>query len=557
MKKIVSQKKVVRRDFLAFLGKIGAASLLLPPLLSNSSCGIGSMKRGSISVTVKKEAQLFPIVGVPPSLNDRLELSFGLNYHIIARWGDAISDKDTFGMHCDYLAYTPLGAISKNEGLLWVNHEYIHGLLLTGFVEGEYTNKTKADVEKEMYAVGGSIIHIKKGLKGAWDLIKDSKYNRRITAQTIIPFAWHEPIAGATSGMGTLGNCAGGTTPWGTILTCEENYDMFYGETDYTDPDNPKHIDSYAYGWEKHYPQNKPEHYGWVVEVNIMTGEAKKLVSLGRCAHECATTYRLPDGRVVVYTGDDCNDEHLYKFISDIPGSLEKGKLYVANIEKGEWISLSIEDQPLLKARFKSQTEIQIRLREAAKIVGATPLDRPEDIDIDPVNGGVFITLTNNKPKGNYLGSIMKLEEANNDKASLKFKASTYLTGDLDTRFACPDNIAFDKMGNLWFTSDISGGSIGKGDYDDHRNNALFVVPRIGYQAGHVIRVANAPRDAEFTGICFPPDNESLFISVQHPGELTTDIKNPTSTFPDGRWTLPRSTVVVLEGEAITKALSF
>src|SRR5690606_4430200 len=150
------------------------------------------------------------------------------------------------------------------------------------------------------------------------------------------------------------------------------------------------------------------------------------------------------NSKVVAYTGDDANDEHLYKFISDSTDSLEKGRLYVASLEKGQWISLDINDQPILKKNFKNQTEIQVYVREAAKMVGASPLARPEDIEFDPLTGHVFIALTNNKPKKNYHGSILKIIEDNDDPASLTFKHETFLTGGKDQGFACPDNMVFD-----------------------------------------------------------------------------------------------------------------
>ena len=149
------------------------------------------------------------------------------------------------------------------------------------------------------------------------------------------------------------------------------------------------------------YYDNPPEHYGWVVEVNPLTGESKKLVALGRFMHECATIQELNDGRLVVYTGDDTNNQCLYKFISDKPGSLKEGKLYVASLEQKKWLSLDINDNEALKEHFKTQTQVQIRTREAAHFIGATPLDRPEDIDIDPITGDVLLSLTNNKDKGN------------------------------------------------------------------------------------------------------------------------------------------------------------
>ena len=367
-----------------------------------------------------------------------MDLAEGLKYDVLLQWDDVISEKDRFGFNNDYLAFVPFDKENPTDGMLWVNHEYLHSLFVSGFVGSDVKNKTKEQVDKEMYSVGGSLIRIQKDSKGQWKPVINDVRNRRLTAKTEISFDWAEPIMGTTSAIGTFANCSGGVTPWGTILTCEENYDMFYGETDHS-TDTPKRVYSrYDYGWYNHYDY-PPEHYGWVVEVNPETGAAKKLIALGRCAHECATVHETKDGRLVVYSGDDSNDECLYKFISDKPENLRDGKLYVANTEKGEWISLVYEEQDILQANFKNQTEVLIRLREAAKLVGGTPLNRPEDIEIDPLTGDVLIALTNNKPKGDYLGQILKIEETDNkDKTSLTFKASTFLAGGEETGFACP-----------------------------------------------------------------------------------------------------------------------
>jgi secreted PhoX family phosphatase len=174
-------------------------------------------------------------------------------------------------------------------------------------------------------------------------------------------------------------------------LTCEENYDQYYGERNFKNGERlPAPIGDF--GWYKHYDY-PPEHYGWVVEVDPKTGKAQKHVALGRCAHECATIKELEDGRLVVYTGDDAINQCLYKFISSKPGSLSEGTLYVANTRLNRWESLKYEDSNVLQKLFKNQTEVLIRLREAARVVGGSPLDRPEDIEIDPINGkriGVF-----------------------------------------------------------------------------------------------------------------------------------------------------------------------
>lgn len=508
-----------RREFLQFLGVSGVLATL-------PGC----------STTPPSTISFGPFLS--PGIEDKLTTANGLNYKVLIKWGDSISPKAKFGFNNDFIAYHPL---NKDRALLWVNHEYVNPLFINGM------ERTKQNINMELTEVGGSIIEIQKDSSG-WKFIKDSEFNRRLDGNTEIPFAWDEKIAGSNIGIGTMGNCAGGKTPWGTFLTCEENYDMFFGERNR----KGKRTESWL-KWDKVYSRN-PEQYGWVVEIEPKTGKAKKLVSLGRCAHECAAVTKAKDGKVVAYTGDDTNDEHLYKFISDSDSSLERGKLYVASLEKGEWISLDWNDQPILQKNFKNQTEIQIYAREAAKMVGASPLARPEDIEFDPLTGNVLIALTNNRPRGDHYGSILKISETNNDYGSLTFKHDVFLTGGKDKGFACPDNMVFDAVGNLWFTTDMSGSDINKGHYQGLGNNALYVFLRSGTHAGEVIRVAIAPVDAEFTGPCFSPDFKTLFLSVQHPGELSRSKENLTSTWPDGN--IPRSAVVTLEGELLNKIVT-
>ncbi len=519
-KKNFQKVRMNRREFLQFLGVSGVIATL--PGCSSSS-----------SLTNSKA-----LPGLSASLEDKLRLAEGLNYKILIPWGEKINATEKFGFNNDFIAFHSL---AKDRALLWVNHEYIHPLFIAG------NDRTKANIDKELLEVGGSILEIKMNNEN-WEVVKNSPYNRRLDGNTRIPFAWNETVGGSSYGIGTMGNCAGGKTPWGTFLTCEENFHLFWGNKKRQGP----HEES-LFKWETIYPRN-PEHYGWVVEVEPKTGRSKKLISLGRCAHECAAVTKGKNGKIVAYTGDDTNDEHLYKFISDSENSLERGKLYVASLEKGQWLSLDINDQQILKDKFKSQTEIQIYAREAAKLVGATPLARPEDIEFDPLNGNVIVALTNNKPKKNYYGSILKIMEDNNDPASLTFKHDTFLTGGEDNGFACPDNMVFDSAGNLWFTTDMSGSDVGKGHYEGFGNNGLFVFLRSGPQQGEVIRVASAPVDAEFTGPCFSPDQKTLFLSVQHPGEQTRSLDKLTSQWPDGG--IPKSAVVTIKGPLLDKIVS-
>ncbi|MCP4456881.1 MAG: DUF839 domain-containing protein [Cytophagales bacterium] len=512
-----------RRSFVDFLGKGALVVPIVPSILS--SCGFN--KSGQI------DSSIFP------STDDDVLLAEGLNYEVLISRGDFINDKMTFGSHNDYIAYLPT---DTNEGILWVNHKYVTPLFTSGY-DGKTKGRHRNMILGEMQEIGGTILKVRQE-RGKWKPVFNDPINNRLTAASKIPFEWPELVAGYRSATGTLSNCAGGITPWGTILTCEENFSNFYGDYNYeTQERTPSRLN-----WERFFPKHAPQHYGWVVEVDVNTGGAKKHVSLGRMEHECATVKELADGRVVVYTGDDRNDGCLYKHISDMPGQISPGKLYVADCDNGRWEWIDISRPELVK--FNDQTELMIRTREAALLVGGTELDRPEDIEIDLMTGDILVSLTNNKPKGNYHGSIMKIMESG-DYDSLEFAHDTFLTGGENSGFSCPDNMAFDNAGNLWFASDISSSSMGKAPYVSFGNNGLFVLVRNGDQAGEILQVASAPNDAEFTGIFFTPDGETLFLSVQHPGEKTKDLANLTSNWPGGGTTIPLSSVIAIQGDLL------
>jgi secreted PhoX family phosphatase len=552
----IHKKKYSRKEFISFLGKVSLGAAIIPPFLI--ACGNTStpIKTDALSDEQFDKLKNLILKELSASDKDDLLLTDGLDYQVVIRWGDKINNVDTFGFNCDFTCFIPLDEKNPKDGLLWVNHEYINPLFISEFDHKKHENpqqsRTKEQVDKEMYEVGGSIIRIKEE-NGSWKVVKNDPLNRRITAQTPIKLNWDSPIKGKSTVIGTHSNCSGGITPWNTFLSCEENYDDFFGETEY-DENNVATKRASIYGWENFY-NYPPEHYGWVVEVDPKDGSAQKHIALGRFAHECCTLYQLEDKRIVAYTGDDKNNEHLYKFVSAKPNSLKEGILYVADTIKGKWLALDWENQPVLKNKFKDQTEVLIRTREAAKLLGATELNRPEDIEIDPVTGNIFVSLTNNKDKGDHHGSILKIEEANGAFDALDFKASTYLAGGEENGFACPDNLAFDLSGNLWMTTDISGSAMNKADepYLPFKNNSLYVIPRYGKDAGKVIRVASAPRDAEFTGPWFSPDGKTLFLSVQHPGEQTTDLNKPTSKWPFDKDNIPKPSVVAITGDLIEK----
>ena len=545
-----------RRKFIAFLGKAGLGTVLIPPYLIGCGNSSNPIKIEKLSEEQLKKLMDLKLEALLPSDKDELLLAKGLDYHVIARWGDKISEKDTFGFNCDFTAFIPLDENNPKDGLLWVNHEYVNTKYVSDFNYRDYENpiehRTKEQVDKEMYNVGGSIVRIREE-DGVWKVVENDPHNRRITANTPMKFNWDHPIRGKKMAFGTNSNCSGGITPWNTFLTCEENYYHHFGEVKYTEDNKP----IYVMGddeWELFYDY-PAEHYGWVVEVDPRTGEAQKHVALGRYAHECCTLYRLDDERIVAYSGDDKKNEHLYKFISSKPNSLKEGTLYVADTINGKWLSMDWETQPVLQDRFKDQTDVLIRSREAAKLLGATPLNRPEDIEIDPITGHVFVALTNNYDKDDYHGSLLKIEEDNGAFDSLSFKASTYMAGGEESGFSCPDNLAFDQSGNLWMTTDVSGWAMNNPEepYMPFKNNSLFVIPRIGEDAGKVIRVASGPRDSELTGPWFSPDGKTLFLSVQHPGEQTRHVEDPTSTWPHDGDNIPKPSVVAITGDLIEK----
>ena len=547
---------IERRKFLNFLGKSTLG-------LSISSGGMAVSGFLTSCNTLSKRKTSFESINY--SDLDEVSLVDGLSYKVLIKWDQPInSSGERFGFNNDFLALFNLPESKNNieydEKLLCVNHEYPD----SGFV-ADYWNdkapKAKKQIELEMDSVGVSILHIRKkittnqmsNLKSKWEVVNDSPWNRRITGRTKIPFAGDIQICGSRYAIGTLANCAGGVTPWGTFLTCEENYDSYYGEVQFKNGKRLHHTKE-GYNWNAHF-ENPPEHYGWVVEINPANGECKKLTGLGRFAHESATAIKAKDGRCVVYSGDDASDQFLYKFISKTSTNLDYGDLYVANISMGKWILVDWSKSELLQKHFSNQIDVLIRTREAAMILGASPLDRPEDVEICPNTGAVYVSLTNNLKKGNYFGSILKLDEENGDHLSLNFKASNYLVGGEKSGFACPDNLAFDLAGNLWMTTDMPTEMMNSGKYAFHKNNGLFYIPMNGPNAGLCQLVAVAPKDAEFTGPTFSPDGKTLFLCVQHPGELTKSISACTSHWPDGGSSIPRSAVITIEGPFLNKTL--
>ncbi|MCX7878761.1 MAG: DUF839 domain-containing protein, partial [Ignavibacteria bacterium] len=428
---------------------------------------------------------------IEPSSADELVLPEGYSYDIIRKWGDKISENEYYGYNNDYCVYIPIdlhnGGKSSDDGILFINHEYPHPLFVSGYSYEDMKNnvrKSKLQVELEMKSMGVSIFRVRKE-KGSWKFVND-RLNRRYdgTSEILIsgPAAGTDEMKYAYKSKGTVQNCSGGITPWGTVLSAEENYQ------DCLDPKELR--------WGDVLKDFTEEHYGWMVEFDPFDPgyTPKKRTALGRFRHENIAMIKSQDGRLVCYMGDDKVNEHVYKFVTEEKFDsknpdkdiLDHGKLYVADFEKGKWLLLDYETSNPLKMHFRSQADVLVNCPEAAKLLGATECNRPEDIEISPVDGSVFIAFTNNYKKDDHHGSIVRIIEENEEHTSEKFRWEVYATGGDESGFSCPDNLHFDSKGNLWILSDIGSSSLNKGIYRSFKNNSLFMIPTQGTMRGKV-----------------------------------------------------------------------
>jgi len=258
--------------------------------------------------------------------------------------------------------------------------------------------------------------------------------------------------------------------------------------------------------------------------------------------------------------GDDAADQYLYKFVSAEPYResasradqrklLSEGTLYAADFGAGKWLPLDLRRSKVLgDAGFKDQGQVLIEARRAAKALKATPLDRPEDCEVHPLDGTLYVALTNNTGHGNFYGQIVRLLEDHDNPEGESFRFEIFLAGGPQSGLACPDNLAFDRRGNLWVVCDISSTAMTKGAYAPFGNNGLYVVPTHGSSAGDAFQFASGPNDCELTGPWFTENEDTLFLSVQHPGENSKTASHPTSRWPDGGSSAPRPAVVAITG---------
>lgn len=654
----ILQERLSRRGFVA-LGAAGVAASL-PSL--------------SLADARRSPATRVDLVGIAPSSRDELLLSPELKSSRLLAWGDPLWQDDRgwhardlrsldwldaesatrqtrrFGTNNDAIVFFP-DRDEPTRGLLCVNHEYVTAELSFAGLPGSARERAAARaqwiaahpqaVAWMQAAHGVSVVRIGRERDG-WQVARGAKETRRITATTPMEIAG--PARGhslmrtnadpsGTRVLGTFANCSAGRTPWGTYLTSEENVDDYFGNTrswqsksdDVALREAMRRFptgEASVYGWEhvdrrfdvRAEPREQLR-FGWIVEIDPQnpTSIPRKRTALGRFSHESATTIVAPDGRVVVYMGDDDKFEYAYKFVTrdrfdpKNPAAnrdlLDHGTLYAARFDvsgKGEWLPLVHDEKGPLNSRvgFKDQGDVVLKCRAAADVVGATPMDRIEDFEPNPLTGRVYMACTKNadreersrrdaymgreidlgvdaaNPRGkNDYGHIIEVIERGDDPTGRKFawsvfilagdprntqtkyltrrdelapgkldRGDTYYAGyvgrDAVSPLACPDNVGFDPSGRLWIVTDS--------DHDLVANDGCFVVPTHGDERGRLKQIVSAPVGAEVTGCEFTPDGRALFLGIQHPGEGGT-VDAPVSHWPDGDGLPARSALVVIE----------
>ncbi len=594
----VVEEALSRRGFLAGVMAFGAGSFVL---------GTASLTSSPVAAAGSR----LGFVQVAANSLDTITLPDGYSSQVVIRWGDPMfsgvpefdhetrgtgeSQAKTFGDNIDGMSLFELG----DAMVLVTNNEYTNRSIIWGN-RPDGKAETDDDVLKGMMAHGVSVVEVKQGPDG-WTMVKDSKYNRRITPETEMEItgpATGDPsmkTAADPDGklcLGTWNNCGNGRTPWGTYLACEENFNGYFSSSNTEIERSPAqkrygiNVEDWGSGWAriderfdiaKH--PNEANRNGWVVEIDPSDPNStpKKRTALGRFKHENAEVVVNGDGRIVVYMGDDERGEFLYRFISsgvyaegaDNSDLLADGQLYVAKIHPdgtGQWLELTPETTGL-----SSQAEVVINARMAASAVGATTMDRPEWVAANPKKAEVYVALTNNKNRGikpnaggdatpamganpraeNNYGQIMRWWPAGSNHTADSFTWDLFALAGNPTvhqdayggSVNINDGNMFNSPDGLFFDTkgllwiQTDGNYSNEGDFAGQGNNQMLV----GDPAtGEIKRFLVGPNECEVTGAAMSSDGKTLFIGIQHPGE------RGSSHWPEGGDAVPRSAVIAV-----------
>lgn len=587
----VVEQAISRRGFLGGVLAFGSGALAM-----------GSGMLGATSA--RAQAASFPFEPIDIATDFDIHVPQGYQWKPLVKWGQALfseaegayspetgvpvdmSDK-VFGENTDGME---LFVVDGKE-VVAVNSEYVNPKInLPASSEGVPANADEVMLLKNMQGV--TVMEIADNGNG-YEVVVDSPFNRRITHET--QMTMDGPAAGSDlvktnadpegmSPKGTMNNCGSGKTLWGTYLTCEENFNGYFGTTG--EMPEGEGYSRYGigaegrYAYEKYDPRydlsqepNEPHRHGWITEIDPSDPESTpvKHTALGRFKHENAEMVQANDGRVVVYMGDDERGEFIYKFVSNgtwsdgepSDGLLSDGTLYVAKFnpdQTGEWLALTPD------ATGMSMEEILVFSRMAGSKVGATTMDRPEWIACNPLKAETYCALTNNKNRGlktnaggdetpvggpnpreaNNYGQIVRWTPENDDHGSIDFTWDLYvMAGNPEVHddayagsenvtagnmFNSPDGMAFDSNGMLWIQTD--GDDSNEGDFEGMGNNQMLVGDT---ETGDIARFLTAPNGAEVTGLCWSADRKVAFVGIQHPG----------GAWPDGEGK-PRSSVIAV-----------
>lgn len=595
----VVERAVSRRGFLSGVLAFGSGAAVM---------GTAFLKGTTAHA---QQASRFAFTPIPTATDGTVHVPEGYSWQTVVRWGDPLfseaegdfdqenggsvemSDK-VFGENTDGMEMFLIG----DRHVIAVNSEYTNRPSNLPQAE-EGVPRDADDVLKLQNLQGVTVMELSEGENG-WEVVVDSPFNRRITHNTPMrisgPAAGHELIRTAadptgTESLGTMNNCGAGKTPWGTYLTCEENFNGYFGANGDVAVEGLAAegreryglgADGWGYDYHKWDPRfdaaanpNEPHRAGYVVEIDPADPDSipVKRTALGRFKHENAAVAVAPDGRVVVYSGDDERGEFLYKWVSRdvyVPGGdtstlLEEGQLYVAGFEDdqtGRWIPLTPE------ATGMTAAEIAIFSRIAASRVGATTMDRPEWVAVNPVSAEAYCCLTNNRNRGvetnaggdwqavggpnpreaNNYGQIVRWRPTDDDHATDTFEWDLYVMAGNPTvhddayagsdninegnLFNSPDGMVIDSTGLIWIQTD--GNYDNEGDFAGMGNNQMLA----GDPAtGRIERFLTGPYGCEVTGLCWSADRRTMFVGIQHPG----------APFPDGEGMLPRSSVIAIK----------